>query len=125
MVFKKITVLISVFCLIFCLCSCGSDKDSDLTQSEFETLKNSAPKITVTVIDNDGNAVEGVVLQIRKESVLTARTNRAGKAVFPLAPINGYKLSVISCPDGYEYTGEIYIHINQGVSDYTLEITKK
>lgn len=122
MFFKKVVILISVLCLTFCLCSCGGEQDSDIKQPE--TSKNSAPKIEVTVTDTDGNAIEGVVLQIRKDKRVTARTNKEGKATFPLVPINGYKLSVLSIPDGYKYTGQTEIYIRHGVSEYIIQLIK-
>ncbi len=131
---KKILALILVLCFVFCLSACGKDKNNTTTNEKNDTVNNqtdnldtqtSAPKFSVKVVDADGNAVEGVMLQMCKDLCVPARTDSDGVAVFNLAVTEGYKLQVTSCPEGYEYTGDEVIHITPGSSVYRLEITKK
>lgn len=128
MKFTKILTLTLSFIMIFCLCACASDKETVIedNQSKIEVLKEQIPKFKVTVTDNEGNAVEGVILQIKKEIRTTARTDINGVANFNVF-INDadYKLFVMSCPEGYEYTGAPYIYLKPYSTEYTLEINKK
>ena len=126
---KKIIAFIMVFAMLFCLCACGNN-NSDVneivrTESEMEALKKTAPRFTVTVVDGDGNPVEGVILQMSRSTTFTARTNNSGIAYFYLAVIDNYRLSIKSCPDGYQYIGDTYINIEPNSTKYTLEISKK
>ena len=128
---KKFLTVALVFCLIFSLCACGNNKnnstgnDATQNQTEKENIKNTAPKFMVTVTDAEGNLIEGVVLQMCKDSCIPARTDITGVATFNLVVTDGYKLSVVSCPEGYEYTGEANIYIEEGSTQYALEISKK
>lgn len=129
---KKLLTLILALLMILSLCACGSDStdndpvdnpttDSSQTSSKEETT----PKFEVTVTDADGNAVSGVMVQLCKTSCVPAMTNADGIATFNLEITDGYKLSVMSCPEGYEYIGEAEIYIEEGSTEYSLEITKK
>ena len=120
-------LLIFVLTLAFCLslCACGEEEVyADDSQSKTESTVK-ASRFTVTVVDQDGNSVEGVVLRLQKKSTVTARSNIKGVATFPLIVTERYKLSVISCPSGYEYTGVPYIPIKEETSEFVLKITKK
>ncbi len=123
---KKLLIIVLVFVLAFGFCACANEKsNTDNYQSNNEVYIEKQTNFLVTVIDNNGDAVEGVILQIRKDYRVTARTNKQGVAKFPMIVTNGYKLSILSCPEGYEYVGDTNIHIKQGISEYTLNITKK
>lgn len=127
---KKFLALILCLCMVFVLCACGADKNETETVSEKKNevtsaIKDTAPKFRVTVTDADGNKIEGVVLQMCKDFCLPARSDAEGVATFSLVVTDGYKLSVVSCPEGYEYTGDANIYIEEGATEYTLEITKK
>ena len=78
---KKLITTILSLALVFCLCACGDNTAKD-TESEIKEDKAKVPKFSVTVTDDEGKAVEGVILQLHKKSVMTARTNRNGVASF-------------------------------------------
>lgn len=120
---KNLLVFVLVFVFSFCFCACTDDTKDN--QSKIEVSKEKSYNFLVTVIDDNGDTVEGVILQIRKDSRVTARTNKDGVATFPMIVTDGYKLSVLSCPEGYEYTGVARIPIKNGTIEYTLNITKK
>ena len=126
MILKKILSLTMVFAMLLCLCACADNEDLKQENLSYSTvLADIASKFLVTVVDDDGNVVEGVILQIRKNSGFTARTNKEGVATFPLVITEGYKLSVIQCPEGYEYTGKNNIPMSKDTREYTVEISKK
>lgn len=123
---KKILSLTLVVIMLFCLCACADNEDSQRkNSSESVATQNIATSFSVTVVDGDDNPVEGVVLQLRKDSRVTARTNKAGIATFPIVVTDGYKLSVFSCPEGYEYTGKNSMPIEKGSKEFTVQISKK
>ncbi len=129
---------------VLCLCACGESEDtssavsteqsetvseaSSEAPSEAESETSSEPEQTasfaVTVVDGDGTPVSGVMVQICKDTCLPAMTNAEGVATFALEITDGYKLSVMSCPEGYTYTGEAEIYLESGATEYTLTIEK-
>lgn len=131
---KKILAVILALGLIFSLCACGGDSNAPAGNNPIDNKNNSSqtssnedatPKFEVTVKDGEGNAVEGVMVQLCKESCVPSRTDANGVATFNIEVTDGYKLSVMSCPAGYEYTGDAEIYLEDGATEYTLEITKK
>lgn len=123
---KKLFIFVLTLVLCLCFCACADDANAtNNNQSAIEEIKNNPLRFSVTVIDNNGDFVEGVVLQVRKDFRVTARTNKEGVAFFPLITTSEYKLSVVSCPDGYEYTGVTNIPLIKDTREITLEITKK
>lgn len=132
---KKLLAIILTFGLIFCLCACGADSNgptanepvNSQTQSETDTSskEDAVSKFEVTVKDTDGNAVKGVMVQLCKDTCVPALTDENGVATFNTEITDEHKLSVMSCPDGYEYTGEAEIYLEDGDTEYTIEISKK
>ncbi len=133
---KMMRTLLAVLllgCMVFGLCACGGnnetpDETTDATTTEADTTvidTTVAPTgFKVTVVDGDGNVVPGVMVQICKDSCIPAKTDDNGIATFNIGIEDGHKLSVMSCPAGYEYTGEAEIYLESGATEYTLEISK-
>lgn len=131
---KKLLAFVLAVAMVFCLCACGGDSNNSNANEPIDNKNNSSqatskeettPEFKVTVEDADGNVVEGVMVQLCKESCIPARTDANGVAIFNIEITDGYKLSVMSCPDGYEYTGDAEIYLEDGATEYTLEIAKK
>ena len=130
---KKFLALILAFGLILCLCACGADKDNSdndtKTQQSSQTETSSDDTATasfeVTVVDQNGDAVPGVMVQVCKDTCLPALTNSKGVATFNLEITDGCKLSVMSCPAGYDAQKVGEIHLDAGITEYTLEIKNK
>lgn len=122
------------FAMLFCLCACGGDSngptgnepiDNQNNNTQTSSKEEATPKFEVTVIDGDGNPVKGVMVQLCKDTCVPAMTDENGVAIFSEEITDGYKLSVMSCPEGYEYTGDAEIYLEDGDTEYTIEITKK
>ena len=124
---KRLLALVLAFLMILCFTACGESKSGQALEnsSNIDNTGKTAPKFKVTVIDNEGNSVDGVVLKMRKTTDFTAISDRNGVATFNMYVTDGYRLTVVHCPDGYEYTGDKDIHIKSGTMEYTLEINKK
>ena len=124
--------------MVLSLCACGADKTDTKTNDNIEQNSSSeledtsseeavAASFEVTVVDQNGDAVSGVMVQVCKDTCLPAMTNAEGVATFNLEITSDSKLSVMSCPEGYESENmdDNYIYLEDGMTEYTLEITKK
>ena len=60
----------------------------------------------VTVTDEAGNPVVGAMVQICKDDCFPSVTDAEGVATFTRPETEGYKVSFISLPEGYEYLDE-------------------
>ena len=130
----KYLLLVLVLTLAFTLCACGEETkpqedDTTVTTTEAVTTTTTAPQKTaafqVTVLDNEGNPVKGVMVQLCKENCVPKITDENGIAAFDVEITDGYKLSVSSCPAGYTYTGEAEIYLESGATAYTLELQRE
>ena len=138
---KRLLALILGLTMLLCLAACGEQTETSTpaessAESVAETSSEAsaeasteaslpeAAKFSVTVVDQDGNPVSGVYVQICKESCVFAMSDENGVAVFEAEITDGYKLSVLSLPEGYTYEGEAEIHLEYGATEYTLTLTK-
>lgn len=133
---KKLLAAMLALCMVLCFCACGDNSDNGGTTEDNQTENNQTVNneqnddgttenqavFTVKVVDEGGNPVSGVMVQLCKEACVPARTDDNGVATFNMEITDGYKLSVMSCPEGYEYTGEAEIYLESGSTEYTLEI---
>lgn len=143
---KRIALIFAVLamlCTSILLCACGGEVESSKTESSEAENSNAVSTLvsdivseseesepaniavfTVTVVDGDGNAVSGVTMQLCKDSCIPAKTDADGKATFNVNITDGYKLSVLTCPEGYTYEGEAEVYLESGITEYTLELVK-
>lgn len=132
---KKLAALLLVLCMAIALCACGGDSeptnDGDTvatTTTAEETTTTTAPvaaAFKVTVVDPTGAPVEGVMLQVCKDSCIPAKTDADGVATFNVEVSDEHKLSVLSCPAGYIYTGEAEVYLEDGMTACTVVIEKE
>lgn len=138
---KKFLAALLLLCTVFAVCSCGSESsatsepqqnsDAESTASEAvseESIAESSAEVpepfTVKVVDGDGNPVSGVMIQLCKDTCIPAKTADDGVVDFYVEITDGYKISVLSCPDGYTYTGDAEIYLEAGATEFTVELTK-
>lgn len=128
---KKILVVLLAICMLFSFCACGADTDSKkdndvsstpVSSNEDTSSEEETAKFEVKVVDGMGNPVEGVMLQICKDSCIPAKTDANGIATFNIEVTSEHKLSVLSCPTGYEYSGEAEVYMEDGATEYTVEL---
>lgn len=130
---KRFLVVFMALCMVLCLCACtdnqgNTDADDNTTAAtevttEAVTEAQAAVAFKVTVVDGEGNPVPGVMVQICKDSCIPAKTDTDGIATFNNIEVTSeHKLSVMACPDGYTYSGEAEIYLEEGMTEYTLEL---
>jgi hypothetical protein len=134
---KRLLAALLILCMGVCLIACESEvtdnessivvsddvSDVSVAESEAESKDENTNLFKVKVVDADGNPVENVMLQVCKDSCVPAKTDAEGIASFNLEITDGYKLSVLSCPDGYYYDGESEIMLEGGITEYTLALS--
>ena len=139
---KKIIAALLLISALICLCACGEGSDTSVAESNADVSasvsssastaeseaesKNDIALATfkVKLVDADGNAVSGVMVQLCKDTCMPAMSDSEGVATFNAEIVDGYKLSVLSCPAGYTYEGESEIYLDAGISEYTITLTK-
>lgn len=138
---KSILALLLCASMLFVLCACGADADKGTDADETKpdttvadtTAEDTEPEakaiLTVKVVDGDGNAVEGAMVQLCNESnCFTAFVDAEGNGVFleTVVPAitSACYLSLPYLPEGYEYTGEEKIYLNNGDSEFTFTVAK-
>ena len=154
-IMKKLFVLLLALGMLVSLCACGGNESannessidittedpasdtSDISENN-ESSTPSTPEVTaaftVTVIDQDGNPVKGAYIQLCKDSCIFKESNEQGIVSFDNEITDGYKLSVLVCPDGYTTENTAYatdaegkaaeVYLNAGITEYTVEIVK-
>lgn len=125
---KCLCVMITVLCLALCLCACSeteqpqNDPVTTTTAATTTTTQPQAATFEVKVVDQNGTPVQGVMIQICKDICVPKMSDANGIAVFDLEIEDGHKLSVLSCPAGYTYTGEAEVYLESGSTSYTVEL---
>ena len=132
---KKFFAAVLLICMVLTLCACdGGEKIStqpnenqpqttqpqatqpQATQPQATQPQETEPQetqpqgktYTIKVVDEGGNPVENVMVQLCSDSgCMPKMTNAEGVAVYENQPeISGYKASVTMYPEGYEAAGE-------------------
>ena len=132
---KKLIALMLALCMVFCFCACGSDttEDTDKTskpvesQDDVVSQEEETAKFTVTVVDQNGDPVPKVMVQLCTDVCKPMLADANGVATFNEEITDEHKISLSICPEGYEteYVGTNYIYLEDGITEYTFEITKK
>ena len=135
---KSFLLVLLALCLTVCLCACGDDvapsddsskgdqgnKDSGSTTSSTTvtttstTAKVKVAKYTITVVDEGGNPIPQVMVQLCLTSCTPAMTNAEGIASFQMVEAD-YSIKFASIPEGYEDDKTEY-HFDEGSYEKTL-----
>jgi len=132
---KKILASILLSCMVLSLCACGTgngdtNKNSQNTQntqnaseSEKESESEEGVVYKITVVDEAGNPVSGVMVQLCKDSCFPKLTNANGVAEFPVTEVaDGYKAGITNLPEGFVYEGEAEVYYEDGETEVTLVV---
>lgn len=117
---KRFVAFLLVFCLSLCLCACGGNADNtnDSTAGSTaattipvettEATEAAEPSHTVKVVDEGGNPIAGVYVQIclPDGSCTPMQTGDDGVAYYYNMAEADYEVKVLKMPEGYGYTTE-------------------
>lgn len=140
---KNITKIIAVLlmaAMAVTLCACSSDNGAsdettnvettvaETTEAETTEAANE-PTFTVTVVDDAGNAVSDVIVQVCDDSnCFPSKTDAEGKAFFYAHQFteitSAHTLTLLTVPEGftYEYTGGNKLSLESGITEYTVTL---
>ncbi len=124
---KKVLAIFAVICLVFCFAACTDNGGNNPTEPETSVETTAATQaeseaFKVNVVDAEGNGVKGVMVQICKDVCIPSMTDENGVATFNIEITDEHKLSVLSCPEGYAYNGEAEVYLEEGETEYTVEL---
>ena len=134
-ILKNLLCVMLIACFVLSFAACTSDEvvNNDDTKETDPVIETEEPADTeeaapagfkVTVVDADGNTVTGAVLQICKDTCVPSVTDAEGVAAFNVEVTSEHKLSVLTLPEGYEYTGEAEVYLEDGMTEYTVTVNK-
>ena len=131
-------LLMAAMALTLCACTSGSAADdttvadettaTETTEAETTAVVNE-PTFTVLVVDEAGNAVADVMVQVCDDSnCFIAKSDAEGKAFFyanQFAEItSAHSLTLPSVPAGYtyEYTNGNKLYLESGSTEFTVTL---
>lgn len=135
---KKLLAALLAVVMMLGLCACGGESEAteatqateatEITEETEATEQTEATEETeaagtvykVTVVDEEGNPVSGVMVQICFETCLPAMTNEEGVAEYRVDEAD-YKVSFLMIPDGYAEDLNEY-HFDEGAYELTLTL---
>ena len=92
-------------------------------------VEDSKTSVNIIKVDEDGNAVQGAVLQVLNEddTIVDSWTSdgRTHTVVGKLAAGNTYKLHEVSAPDGYAKAADVTFTVNNSSTTQTVTMTDK
>lgn len=127
----RLLALLLALCLMVGLCACGDGEqkpegNTTVTTTKTETTTTTKAEETaafqVKVVDQNGNPVSGTMIQICKDTCIPKMSDENGVATFNIEITDGYKLSVLTCPAGYTYTGEAEVYLESGSTEITVQL---
>lgn len=146
---KKICLLLLAMVLTLCMVACGEEETSwagkvdssaeetvsvsqDVSPAQSQAVSDTSSQeeaeitFRVTAVDQDGNPVANVFVQLCDDSTCTPMmTDAQGIAAFTLEITAECHLSVLSAPAGYVYEGEKDLPLEAGATEYTITLTKE
>lgn len=126
---KNILLLVLAMAVVLSLCACGEteNKGGETTESTAVTQQtteattdDSKVTYTVTVVDEQGKPVSGVMVQLCLEACIPAITNVEGVATWNLDEAD-YQASFVNIPEGYAQDANKY-SFQSGSYELTLTL---
>lgn len=135
-----ILLFLLILSMLIVFVSCGGDNDNTATDAPDSSTPTAVAtkepsgeatptpatgKYKVSVVDNNGQPIAGALIQLcLDESCNPARTDSNGNAFFNVADAN-YKVSFLTLPEGYSYTGEdTNFYFEAGSYELTITLNK-
>lgn len=113
---KRFIAFVLCLCLVIALCACGTNDNQDASTASTaattqpaettEATEAAKPSHTVKVVDEGGNPIAGVFVQICLDTCTPAQTDANGIASYYDMPEAEYEIKLMAMPSGYGYTTE-------------------
>lgn len=124
---SRLIVLLLAVCMI--LCACGGEQTPETTEAPVqttaapveETVDDGKVTYTITVVDEAGAPIAGAMVQICLDACYPGVTDTNGQAKFSVVE-EDYKVSFLSMPAGYTYSGEAQEFYFDGGYDLTITL---
>ena len=135
---KIVALLLALTFGFTLLCACTGSEGDDTEETTEPTvtteLEETEPEVEVTftvkVVDENGNAVSGINVQVcDDQNCFISTSNEEGIATFNSNQIeyvtSSHKLCVPFLPAAYtyEYTTENYYYLDDDMTEFTVELT--
>ena len=115
--FKRMLAMMLAVCMTLCLCACGGSESDTPATTEAKVPETTAAQetesaavdskvdYTVTVQDEEGNPISGVIVQWCLETCFPGVTDASGVATYHAEEAD-YHVQINSMPAGYTYSTE-------------------
>lgn len=142
---KRMLGVVLALCMVLSLAACGggsgssassgndtpassgavstpADSSTPASSGEETPVDDGNVTYTVSVVDEEGNPVSGIMVQICKDVCMPAITDADGIATWTMAE-DEYKVSFPTSPEGYiDYTGTEF-YFDAGSTEMTIILT--
>lgn len=126
---KGLLILMLVLAILLGLCACGGEAAAETTEAPVETttapvgkpVDDGKVEYTITVVDESGAPVSGAMVQICLDACYPGMTDANGQAKFSVIEAD-YKVSFLSLPVGYTYSGDAQEFYFDGGFDLTITL---
>ena len=133
----KIFALVLCMVMAISLCACAGNGDTQGTTTAATTGANTEatteatteavekPSYKVTVVDEGGNPISNVVVQVCSDTGCNpGKTDENGVATIIVSEyLDSYHANVTAMPEGYEYaTGETEYYFENGATELTITL---
>ena len=110
---KGLMALVLVLATLLGLCACGGEAAAETTEAPAETtaapveesVDDGKVEYTITVVDENGAPIAGAMVQICLDACYPGMTDANGQAKFSVLEAD-YKVSFLSLPAGFTYSGD-------------------
>ena len=124
---SRLAALVLALCML--LCACGGQQTPETTETPVQTtaapveesVDDGKVTYTVTVVDEAGTPIAGAMVQICLDACYPGVTDANGQAKFSVLE-EDYKVSFLSMPAGYTYSGEEQEFYFDGGFDLTITL---
>ncbi len=123
----RIIALLLAMCTV--LCACGGTETPETTAAPVETTAAPAAETvddgkvtyTITVVDESGAPIQGAMVQICLDACYPGITDANGQAKFSVVE-EDYKVSFLSLPAGFTYSGDEQEFYFDGAFEMTITL---